>query len=123
MTTIPTVADAKKTLVPPLKFGDETQIAALEILSAVEECVDAIWACEHEPRGIRNGGKCRTCSGSGDCACDNCGHTHTCKACDGSRKGNVLCECLSEFRCDVLREALEKAGLDRDEETAIEDAI
>ena len=120
---VTSVAEALKALAPPLKFGDETQIKALEILAAVEECVDAIWACEHESRGIRKGGKCKTCSGSGSCTCDECGNTHTCKACDGSRKGNVLCDCLSGFRSDILRAALEKTNLRRDEQTEIEDAI
>lgn len=123
MTTLPTVTEARQLLVSPLRFGDAAQIAARDILAAVQECAEAIHACPHDPVGVVGGGKCRTCRGSGNCTCDDCGHVHTCVACQGSRRGNVLCECISEFRADVLLAALAQDELTPSQRTTIEDEI
>jgi hypothetical protein len=45
-----TESEARDILKPPLKFGDERQIAANLFLERVEQCVGAILACENAGR-------------------------------------------------------------------------
>lgn len=42
-----TLAEAKRILKPPLKFGDDAQIRALKFMDEVETCKEQFLACEN----------------------------------------------------------------------------
>lgn len=51
-----TVAEARKLLTPPLLFGNPTQIAARDLLREVDDCKQALLACDadHFKQGRRS---------------------------------------------------------------------
>lgn len=95
-----TITEAQKALTPPLRFGDSTQIAAVQFLGLVGECVAVIERCTHG----QSEAECPECEGDGtvDCVCPDCQDVHDkdCSACDGSgfiESGAGCQDCLNPF--------------------------
>jgi hypothetical protein len=83
--TLMTLYEARKRLSQPLRFGDDSQIEAVNFIAKAEKLADAMAACPH------GCGECDKCSGSGEC--DHCGGE--CGECGGD--GVVFdCACFPE---------------------------
>ena len=97
-----TVDSALRKLTPPLIFGNEAQIKAANFLSQVEEAIEAIRACQHEPR------ECVECNGNGTVLCPCCGEGQ-CEGCGGiGFNPESTCDrCCGTFSSAVIMAALQ----------------
>lgn len=98
-----TVIEAKKLLVPPLVFGNEDQIKAVNFVEQVESAIQSIRNCKWGHDGV-----CEECDGSGYYECPHCGTDDViCEDCNGST-ANVSrgCTCLVGYTTLVVDEAI-----------------
>ncbi len=87
-----TTQDARRALARPPKFGDETQIAAIQFLEDIESARTLMVGCRHQP--------CRHCDGTG-------GRKNLCEDCEGT--GTVrICNCFKGLSPWAVREARRK---------------
>ena len=108
----PQIREAIRLLSGKLIFGNAEQIAAVILLSQLEECRDALTACPH------GNPICKRCEGDGEiqCECERCGDSHYrgCPICDGSGKASKKdCDCLNSFPGWLVESArwIQKHGL------------
>jgi hypothetical protein len=86
-----TFSGALAILAPPLRFGSEAQIAAVQFIEAVEAAIERIEACERE-RGHDDLLEC------GEHRCSVCGELHESDERD-------ICVCVAGLPIDVIGEA------------------
>lgn len=88
-----TIAEAKKALDRPLRFGDAEQIAAIKVVEADARAESILSSCKHDAQ-------CPRCKGDAyiDCICD-CGdkHERRCPECRGTgTKSGACAACVAE---------------------------